>query len=148
MSEAEAILRPTREADPHAYALRPVEFAVEVLGVNTLTADQQHILEALHRPPYRVLVPSAHDTGKSFSAAVAALYWYYSFDLGLVLTTAPTEKDVIDILWAEIRTLAQRAGLRPPFIGPKAPEICDHENHYAKGYVSRLNQGFQGRHRP
>src|SRR5439155_22774811 len=100
------------------------------------------------RPPCRVLVPSAHDTGKSYCAAVAALYWHYSYDPGLVLTTAPTEKDVIDILWAEIRTLAQRAGLCPPFIGPKAPEIYDHENHYAKGYVSRLGQGFQGRHRP
>jgi hypothetical protein len=148
LSEARAVLSPTRPADPGAYAGRPVEFAEEVLGVKTLTDDQKRILRLLHEPPFRVLVPSAHDTGKSFAAAVAALYWYYSFDPALVLTTAPTEKDVIDILWAEIRTLAQRAGLSPPFTGPKAPEIFDHENHYAKGYVSRLGQGFQGRHRP
>jgi hypothetical protein len=125
-----------------------VEFAEEVLCVTTLTPDQKDILRLLHVPPYRVLVPSAHDTGKTFVSAVAALYWHYSFDPGLVLTTAPTERDVVDLLWAEVRTLCQRAGLHPPFIGPRAPEIFHHQDHYAKGYVSRLGQGFQGRHRP
>jgi hypothetical protein len=148
VSEAKALLRPRREADPRAYTLRPVAFAEEVLGVRTLTEAQKDILRLLHEPPCRVLVPSAHDTGKTFVAAVAALYWHYSFDPGLVLTTAPTDRDVVDLLWAEVRTLCQRAGLQPPFVGPKAPEIYDHPDHYAKGYVSRLGQGFQGRHRP
>jgi hypothetical protein len=102
----------------------------------------------LHVPPFRVLVPSAHDTGKTFAAAVAASYWFDGFDPGLVPTTAPTEKDVIDLLGTEIRLLRRRAGLPAPFIGPRAPEMYDHEDHYAKGYVSRLGQGFQGRHRP
>lgn len=134
--------------DPHAYALRPVEFAEEVLHLTTLTADQKRILKALHESPYRVLVPAAHDTGKTFCAAVAALYWYYSFDPGLVLTTAPTEKAVVDLLWAEIRTLARRGNLDPPFIGPRAPEVYHHGRHYAKGYVSQKNVPFQGRHSP
>ena len=150
MREAKALLSPRREADPRAYALRPVAFAEEVLGVTTLTDDQKRILCLLHEPPFRVLVPSAHDVGKTFVAAVATLYWFYSFDPGLVLTTAPTEKDVIDLLWAEIRLLCARARvpLAPPFVGPKAPEIYDHADHYAKGYVSRQGQEFQGRHRP
>ncbi|HEX5272171.1 MAG TPA: hypothetical protein VFW33_16860 [Gemmataceae bacterium] len=139
---------PRREADPHAYPGRPVEYAERVLGVHTLTAEQQQMLRLLHVPPFRVLVPSAHDVGKTFAAAVAASYWFDSYDPGLVLTTAPTEKDVIDLLWTEIRLLRRRAGLPSPFIGPKAPELYDHEDHYAKGYVSRLGQGFQGRHRP
>jgi hypothetical protein len=148
--ETRAALAPRREADPHAYAGQPVAFAEDVLGIATLTDDQKRILRLLHEPPYRVLVPSAHDVGKTFIAAVAALYWYFSFDPGLVLTTAPTERDVIDLLWTEIRLLADRAPtpLVPPFTGPKAPEIYGHADHYAKGYVSRKNQGFQGRHRP
>jgi hypothetical protein len=150
VSEARALLNPTHDADPHAFAGRPVAFAEDVLGIATLTDDQKRILRLLHEPPYRVLVPSAHDVGKTFIAAVAALYWYFSFDPGLVLTTAPTERDVVDLLWTEIRLLAARAPdpIDLPFTGPKAPEIFGGADHYAKGYVSRKNQGFQGRHRP
>jgi hypothetical protein len=148
VSEAKALLSPGQGPDPRAYAGRPAEYAEQVLGVRTLTAEQKEMLRLLHVPPCRVLVPSAHDTGKTFAAAVAASYWFDSFDPGLVLTTAPTEKDVIDLLWTEIRLLRRRAGLPSPFIGPKAPEMYAHEGHYAKGYVSRLGQGFQGRHRP
>src|SRR5262249_14204019 len=109
---------------------------------------QKQILRLLHEPPYRVLVPAAHDTGKTFVAAVAALYWFFSYDPGLVLTTAPTERDVIDLLWAEVRLLAQKAGLALPGLAPSAPLMMDSPEHYAKGYVSRKGQGFQGRHRP
>lgn len=131
----------------HDYALRPVDYAREVLGVTTLTQPQIEILEAIHRPPCRVLVPSAHDVGKTFCAAVAACYWYDSFNPGLVLTTAPTEKDVIDLLWTEIRLLRMRAGLDLSDMAPSAPYMGTSPDHYAAGYVSRKNQGFQGRHR-
>ncbi len=138
----------TATDDLTRYAGQPVEFARNILHIDTLTPDQERILTLLHEPPYRVLVPAAHDVGKTFIAAVAAIYWHYSFDPGLVLTTAPTERDVIDLLWTEIRLLCARGGLTPPFTGPKAPEIYGNPDHYAKGYVSRKNQGFQGRHRP
>jgi hypothetical protein len=147
VSEAKAFLNPAREADPHAYAGRPVAYAEQVLGVRTLTDDQKAILRALHEPPCRVLVPSAHDVGKTFVAAVAACYWYDSFDPGLVLTTAPTEKDVIDLLWTEIRLLRLRAGRPLSDLAPSAPYMGTSPDHYAKGYLSRKNQGFQGRHR-
>jgi hypothetical protein len=142
--------RPPDAEPPGYYAGDPVRFVEERLGVRSLTGDQKRILMLLHEPPYRVLVPSAHDVGKTFIAACAALYWYFSFDPGLVLTTAPTERDVVDLLWTEIRLLAARAPvpIDLPFTGPKAPEIFGTADHYAKGYVSRKNQGFQGRHRP
>ncbi len=147
MSEAKALLSPTREADPHAFAGRPVEYAERVLGITTLTPEQRQILRALHQPPYRVLVPSAHDVGKTFIAAVAANYWYDSYNPGLVLTTAPTERDVNDLLWTELRLQRQRAGLDSSGLAPKAAYMGTGPDHYAAGYVSRLGQGFQGRHR-
>jgi hypothetical protein len=147
VSEAKAVLGPARRPDPHAFAGDPVGYAEEVLGIHTLTAEQKEILRLLHEPPCRVLVPSAHDVGKTFAAAVAACYWYDSFDPGLVLTTAPTEKDVIDLLWAEIRLLRRRAGLDLSDLAPSAPYMGTSPEHYAKGYVSRKHQGFQGRHR-
>jgi branched-chain amino acid transport system ATP-binding protein len=96
----------------------------EWLGINALTADQQHILEALHRPPCRVLVPSAHDTGKSYCAAVAALYWHYNYDPGLVLTTAPSLelrvlcKSFVGIRAVDGMSLRVGAGERAAVIGP------------------------------
>jgi hypothetical protein len=147
VTEAEAFLRPTREADPHAHAFRPVEYAERVLGITTLTDEQRQILRALHKPPYRVLVPSAHDVGKTFIAAVAANYWYDSFKHGLVLTTAPTERDVNDLLWTELRLQRHRASLDCTGLAPKAAYMGTGPDHYAAGYVSRLGQGFQGRHR-
>lgn len=122
-----------------------------MLGV-TLSPDQENILRLLHTSPGRTLVPSAHDTGKTFVAAVAACYWYDSFNPGLVLTTAPTERDVNDLLWTEIRLLRQRAsahcGLSLDDLAPKSAYMGDAPDHYAKGYVSRKDRGFQGRHRP
>jgi hypothetical protein len=147
VSEARAYLSPTRDADPYAYAGRPVEYAEEVLGIHTLTDEQRQILRGLHEPPHRVLVASAHDVGKTFIAAVAANYWYDSFNPGLVLTTAPTERDVNDLLWTELRLQRQRAGLDCTGLAPRTADMRTGPDHYATGYVSRLGQGFQGRHR-
>jgi len=113
----------------------------------TLTPDQGQILQSLLTPPFKTLVPSGHNTGKTFCAAVAVNHWFDSYDPGVVITTAPTERDVVDLLWAEVRLLRQRAGLPSPFIGPRAAEMRTSEDHYAKGYTSTLGKSFQGRHR-
>lgn len=112
-----------------------------------LTADQAVIAGALREPPYRVKVNAGHNVGKTFLAAVLANWWYDSFDPGIVITTAPTERDVVDLLWTEIRLQRQRAGLVSPFIGPRAPELRSSPEHYAKGYTARRGESFQGRHR-
>ncbi len=145
-------MRPNRAGpskNPWDYPSNPVGYANHILGVN-LTPDQEAILRSLLAPPYKTLVPSGHDVGKTFCAAVAANWWYDSFDPGLVLSTAPTEKDVIDLLWAEIRLQRQRAPvpLSDDFIGPAAPHMRTSPDHYAKGYTARKGESFQGRHRP
>lgn len=131
--------------DLTTYKNKPVGFCTEVLGV-TLTADQEDILRAL---PGRVKVNSGHNLGKTFLAACAALWWFYSRPRSVVITTAPTQQDVVDLLWTEIRILHMKA-LRPLpdyFVGPKAPEMFHHEEHWAKGYTARDAVSFQGRHR-
>lgn len=136
------------------YPADPVGYARDVLGV-TLTPDQQTFLRALLEPPFKVKVESGHNIGKTFLAAVAANWWYDSFDPGVVITTAPTERDVIDLLWTEIRLLRGKAKgpalgdrkLPDDFIGPAAPEMRTSEEHWAKGYTARKGESFQGRHR-
>ncbi len=120
-------------------------FCEEVLGVQ-LTPQQLEIGNAL---PGRVKVNSGHGTGKTFLAACLVLFWIYTRKNAVVVTTAPTKKDVEDLLWTEIRILHGRAKVKLAdyFIGPSAPEMFDTEEHWAKGYTARKGESFQGRHR-
>lgn len=130
------------------YAGNPVGYANRKLGV-TLTGQQEVIARAIHEAPGKVKVDSGHNVGKTFLAAVLANYWYDSFDPSVVITTAPTERDVVDLLWTEIRLQRRRANLSDDFIGPAAPEMRTGEEHYAKGFTARKGEvTFQGRHRP
>jgi hypothetical protein len=92
-------------------------------------------------------VPSAHDVGKTFIAAVAVNWWYDTRDPGVVITTAPTLRDVVDLLWTEVRLQRFRVGLESAFVGPAAPQMGDRPDHYAKGFTARRGESFQGRHR-
>lgn len=127
------------------YRNDPVGFCRDVLGVE-LTPDQQEIIKCL---PGRVKVNAGHSVGKTLLAACAALWWFYTRRNAVVISTAPTQKDVVDLLWTEIRILHGRAKRPLPdhFAGPKAPEMFHHEEHWAKGYTARDAVSFQGRHR-
>jgi hypothetical protein len=86
-----------------SYQTNPVRFVREVLG-SELWSRQVEILEAIRDHP-QVTVRSGHGVGKTFVAACAALWWLYSFRPSLVLTTAPTARQVESLLWGEIRRL-------------------------------------------
>lgn len=130
-----------------SYRNDPVGFCGDVLGV-TLTPDQEEIVRALAFGG-RVKVNSGHNVGKTFLAACAVLWWFYTRPQSVVITTAPTERDVIDLLWTEIRILHAKARRPLPnfFAGPKSAELFDNEEHWARGYTARDAVSFQGRHR-
>src|SRR3954465_5002366 len=90
-----------------SYQTDPVRFVREVLG-SELWSRQVEILEAIRDPPQGT-GRSGHGVGKTFVAACAALWWVYSFRPSLVLTTAPTARQVESLLWGEIRRLKGRA---------------------------------------
>ena len=148
MSEARALLRPRHEADPHAYAGRPVKYAEEVLGIRTLTDDQKCILELLHQTPCRVLVPSGHNTGKTHVSAIALSYWYDSFNPGAIFTIGPRFDSLKDTVWGEVRRQRARAGLPDEFIGPQAPEMRSATDHWAKAFTAAKDSSLTGRHLP
>ena len=130
-----------------SYRNDPVGFCRDVLGTS-LTEDQETILRAI--PVFgRVKVNSAHNIGKTFLAACAVLWWFHTRPKSVVITTAPTERDVLDLLWTEIRLLHGRAKRPLPdyFCGPRAAEMYDNGDHWAKGYTARDAVSFQGRHR-
>jgi hypothetical protein len=128
------------------YRGKPNLYSKEVLGI-TNTPDQEAILDHLHIPPYKILVPSGHATGKTCTAAEAANYWYDCYDPSVGISSAPRKQDVVDLLWTEVRLQRQRAGLPMSFTGPAAPEMRTGPDHYSKGYTSAKGEGYQGRHR-
>lgn len=68
----------------------------------TLWAKQKEIVEAVNKYP-RVMVKSCHSAGKSFIAAETAIWFLETHPYSIVITTAPTFRQVRQVLWQEIR---------------------------------------------
>ena len=108
-----------------------------------LWSAQQEIAQLLLRPPYRVLVKAGHGVGKTCLAACLVSWWFDTRrSSSAVISTAPTHRDVCDLLWREVRL---RRGCRS-FRGESAPELWDGPNHFAKGFTAKKGESFQGRH--
>lgn len=118
----------------------PELYAREVLKVEW-TDDQNKIAQSVvnHR---RTFVVASHGVGKSMLMG-GLVNWHFDIHRpGITLTTAPTEAQVIDVLWKETRR--QRRG-RPGLL-PKAPRMETAEDHFAVGLTARNSDAFQGRH--
>lgn len=124
------------------YQLDPEGYARAVLGV-TWWHKQIEVARAIMTPPYRVLVKASHKVGKTHLGGGLVNWWYDVHDPGLALTTAPTDRQVRDLLWKEVRV--QRKG-RGGFTGPKAPRLESSPDHFAHGFTARDGDSFQGNH--
>lgn len=124
------------------YADDPAGYARDVLGV-TWWSKQQEIAEALLKPPYRVLVKACHSVGKTFLGGSLVNWWFDSFDPGLTLTTAPTDRQVQDLLWKEVRGQRHNRG---GFPGPRVSRLESSADHFAHGFTAKDGDAFQGHH--
>lgn len=130
---------------PHSrYRHDPAGYARDVLGVE-ITDAQRRLGEALLRPPFKVLCQAGHNVGKSFAAAWLINWWFDTRRPGICLTTAPTDRQVKDILWKEVRLLRKGRG---GFPGPAACRLQDAPDHFAHGFTARDGDRFQGHHSP
>jgi hypothetical protein len=131
------------------YQKAPVRYMREVLGVDPW-AKQREIARLLLTPPYKVLGKACHGVGKTHASACLTSWWFDTHpEDSAVITTAPTARDVRDLLWTEVRGQRRRAivpGLADHFIGEKAPEMATSESHYAKGFTASTGESFVGRH--
>jgi len=81
--------------------------AKDILGVH-LDERQQDILRAV-QTCRRVSVRSGHSRGKDYVSAVAALCFLYSYYPSKVILTAPTGRQVVSIMMAEIGRIWRNA---------------------------------------
>lgn len=122
----------------------PVAFALEILRFKAWS-KQRLILESV-RDHHATAVRSSHGVGKTASAAVAILWFLAAFaPEALVVTTAPTWRQVRDLLWREIAKLHARAA------GFLDGELTDTRldfapDWYAVGLSTNQPENFSGYH--
>lgn len=130
-----------REKLIRLYRADPEAYAADVLGVVWWSKQ----IEIAHSFAERgkTAAKACHGVGKSHVMAGLVNWHFDLFNPGLTITTAPTQAQVEDILWKEIR--AQRAGR--PGLMPAAPRMETSDKHFAAGYTAADANSFQGRHK-
>jgi hypothetical protein len=126
------------------YARNPLLFCRETLGGDRPWSRQAEVLMALKDYP-RVAVRSGHGVGKTWLAARAALWFLYSHPHSIVLTTAPTHRQVRSILWAELRRQHRTARIS---LGGSLTEtrLTLDDDWFALGLSTDEPDRFQGYH--
>jgi hypothetical protein len=126
------------------YAHDPLAFCEETLGGEQPWARQAEALLALRDHP-RVAVRSGHGVGKTWLAARAALWFLYAHPRSIVLTTAPTHRQVRSVLWAELRRQHRSARVA---LGGALTEtrLTLDDDWFALGLSTDEPERFQGYH--
>ena len=126
---------------------KAVEFARFDLHTK-LWGKQAEILRVL-KFSKRTAVRSCNGSGKTHVAAVAVIWWLLAHEhkSALAITTAPTQRQVRNLLWREIRRIYFRnTSLFPPSTIITRTSLELSPNHYAMGLSTDSPERFQGFH--
>lgn len=91
----------------------PFYFIEKTLGVKSLTAEQRSIVNSVWENKYTG-VKSSPSMGKTFVSACVVLAFLFPNKDSKVITTAPTSRQVEDLLWSEIAALFNKAKIQLP----------------------------------
>lgn len=134
------------------YRNDPLAFMTECLDVDpNLIWDKMEQIILSVRDNKKTAVKAGHSVSKSYSAARLALWFLYCFGPATVITTAPNDKQVENILWREIRQAHSLA--KVPLGGDVTRKKIDlAEKWFAFGFSTRPDTvtkeatSFQGYH--
>ncbi|HQN09080.1 MAG TPA: hypothetical protein PK569_16080 [Thermoanaerobaculia bacterium] len=133
------------EALMDLHANEPAAFFEDILGA-TLTPDQLRVVESV-RDNRRTAAPAGHGVGKSFVASGLALWYLVTRPGSKVVTTAPTWRQVEEVLWRELAASVSRA--RIPIGGWLTNTQLElGPNWFALGLSTDDPTRFQGIHAP
>ena len=136
--QAEAI-RKLRKAS----SISPPFFNEWVLGASFWSKQEEIILSV--RDNRYTTVRACHDVGKTYVAARTALWFLYTHPQSIVVTTAPTMRQVENLLWRELR--AAHDGSKQPLGGePLKTRLDISPDWYAIGASSGDPDKLQGFH--
>ena len=129
--------------DAQEYQSRPTDWVEEFIG-GRLWEKQKEILDAFVSED-RIAVRSCHGAGKTYIAARAALWFLNNFENSIVITTAPTFRQVKKILWKEIRVAHSRSN-KTLKGKPLTAELKIDDDWFAFGFSTDDPDAFQGIH--
>lgn len=105
-------------------------------------------------------VHAAHAMGKSRLAAITAIWWFCSRSPAKVIATSSSERQLRDVLWAEIRLLTDQSAVKLPLevmdlevrkLNPDFPHASKEQylpGQKITGQVAGKVESFQGHHLP
>lgn len=134
-----------RRRDRLRWQTDPVAFARERLRFDP-TDDQAAVLLSV-LSNRRTFAKAGNGVGKTTVASVVVCWWLECFEGSQVITSAPTYKQVADLLWKEVRI--RHAEAAPPLRGkvlPKEPRWDISHDHFAVGKTAQDEEGFKGSH--
>lgn len=128
------------QSDPHGYAR-------EVLKLQ-LTEDQSDILLSIRDNRY-TLVEASHAIGKTFTAGIAANWWYDCWPEHICYITAPTWPQALGLTFKAVKT--SRRALNLPGRILETGQVLDEDSvkagaHYIRALNAEKGEGFQGEH--
>jgi len=142
---AAAAATPDEAATLERFQKDPVWFCRNVLGTTPWSA-QERILESVRDNPVTA-VASCHGAGKSDNAGDCILWFLYSHQPSIVISTAPSDRQVRGVLWKYVGT--KHAAARIPLGGRCiTQELHLDRDWYAWGFTApEYDPGkFQGFH--
>jgi hypothetical protein len=129
----------------------PARFQREILG-RDLWSKQIEVCHAVASWPTTV-VPAGRAVGKSFLLAGLVLWWLYTRPRSLVITTGPDHRQVVSVLWKEIRRALQTCRvplgydhLTTGYASPQRLTVRDGTDWGALGFAASQEEGFSGQH--
>jgi hypothetical protein len=129
----------------------PARFQSSLLG-RQLWAKQIEVCHAIARSPITV-VPAGRAVGKSFLLAGTVLWWLYTRPGSLVITTGPDHRQVVSVLWKEIRRALRGAPIEMGYDhlseGYSSPQRLTVEmgtDWGTLGFAAQKEEGFGGQH--
>jgi len=128
----------------------PIFFCEEVLGVKTLGWPQHREALMSFVDNDVVAIKSGHSLGKDFLSGLISLWFLYCFYPSVVITTAPSARQVQKIIWGEISKYWN--GSKYPLGGTLKTQAIDiSDDWYAIGFTTKETnqmigkfQGFKG----
>lgn len=126
------------------YLEHPEEFAVDIFGILPWST-QTEIIQSVFKFKYTA-VKTCNAVGKSFIAAVIVVTFLMLFPGSVVVTTAPTWRQVTDVLWREIATTVKRAKYKLTEAEVTQAGLSIDTDWFAVGLSTKRPENFFGYH--
>jgi len=117
-------------------------YFIETILGDTIWPKQKEIVQSV-LDNERTTVKSCHASGKSWVAARIVLQFLFSYRGAVVITTAPTDKQVKLILWKEIRKAFKHSRVQLPGVILEGKLTID-DDWFAIGRSTNDPDNFQG----